>query len=112
EDDPAAARLDYDAHPDDERASARFRELTGDQLDAARAEDREQFLRTLDADELTEEEAEAWLRVIGDARLALASRIGITDDGWEAGVGPGDPPELLLVGWLGGVQDALVRALM
>jgi hypothetical protein len=112
EDDPAAARLSYDARPDDEDASRAFRELTADDLDQARRADRDAFLRTIDAAVLTDEEAEAWMRVIGDARLALAARIGITDDGWEASVRPGQPPELLLVGYLGGIQDALVRALM
>ncbi|NIR40764.1 MAG: DUF2017 family protein [Actinobacteria bacterium] len=98
DDDPAAARLAYDARPDDEDASRRFRELTADDLAEARR--------------LTDEEAESWMRVIGDARLALAARIGISEDGWEAGVAPGQPPELLLVSYLGGIQDALVQALM
>lgn len=112
DDDPAAARLAYDARPDDEDASRRFRELTADDLSEARRLDREAFMRTIDATLLTEEEAESWMRVIGDARLALAARIGISEDGWEAGVAPGQPPELLLVSYLGGIQDALVRALM
>jgi hypothetical protein len=110
--DPAIARLSYDARPDDGEASQRFRELTAGDLDEARRIDREAFLRTIDAQVITDDEAEAWMRVIGDARLALAARIGITDDGWEAGVGPGQPPELLLVSYLGGIQDALVRVLM
>ena len=110
--DPAAARLAYEARPDDEEASEKFRELTAGDLEEARSADRELFLRTISASHLSEEEAEAWMRVIGEARLVLAARIGITDDGWEVGVGPGDRPELLLVGYLGGIQDALVHVLM
>ena len=110
--DPASARLTYDARPDDADASRQFRDLTAADLDEARRSDREAFLRTVDSLVITDDEAEAWMRVIGDARLALAARIGITEDGWEAGVGPGQPPELLLVSYLGGIQDALVRVLM
>ena len=111
-DDPAIDRLSYDARPDDEAASERFRDLTASDLDEARAADRAAFVRTIAATRLTDDEAEAWMRVIGEARLALAARIGIRDDGWESATGPGDPPELLLVGYLGGIQDELVRVLM
>ena len=51
------------------------------------------------------------MRVIGEARLVLASRMGITDDGWEAELERGNDPELALLGWLGYLQDAAVETL-
>jgi len=112
-DDPAAARLNYRAHPDEPEADERFRRLTAQLLDDARAEDRRRFADTLRQDRLDIEEAEAWIRVIGEARLVLASRLGITEDGWEDGMDPATAsPQMLLLHVLGQVQDGLVQALL
>ncbi len=112
-DDPAVERLSYRAHPDDPEADDRFRSLTAGLLEEARAEDRRRFADTLRKDLLDFEEAEAWTRVIGEARLVLASRLNITEDGWETDVEPeGAPPQMLLLHVLGQVQDGLVHALI
>ena len=111
--DPAAERLNYQAHPDDAKADERFRKLTGQLLDDARAEDRRRFAETLRKDRLDIEEAEAWMRVIGEARLVLAARLGITEDGWEEDFDPENvPPQMLLLHVLGRVQEGLVEALL
>ncbi len=111
--DPAAARLAYRAHPDDPEANARFRSLTDGMLSEARRRDREAFAGSLAGASLERDTAEAWLRVVGEARLVLAARLGITDDGWDDGVVPETAsPEMLLLELLGHVQDDLVRALM
>ncbi len=49
------------------------------------------------------------MRVIGDARLAIAARIGIEDDRWESQQ-PTDP-QLLMVHYLTHLQGGLIEAL-
>ena len=53
------------------------------------------------------EDLEAFMRVVGEARLVLAARLGIEDDGWELEARP-DDPEMALLGLLGWVQDSAV----
>ena len=110
-DDPAAARLDPPAHREDPAASKRFRELVGDDLSRARARDRERLADRADAESLTLEEAEAWMRVIGEARLAIAARIGIEDESWETDRSLAESREGLTLQYLSYLQDSLVRAL-
>ncbi len=112
--DPAARRLSPPGVLDDPVADLEFRRLTGADLDAARSADRDRFEATVrTAETLSEADAEAWLRVIGDARLVLAARCGITvgdDDHWERAVE--DRPELGMVAWLGAIQELLVTTMM
>ena len=110
-DDPAAARLEPPAHREDPAASKRFRELVGDDLSRARARDRERLADRADAESLTLEEAEAWMRVIGEARLAIAARIGIEDESWETDRSLAESREGLTLQYLSYLQDSLVRAL-
>jgi hypothetical protein len=106
----ADGRFAYTAHPDDPEAEDGYRALLGNSLATARGEDRAVMTETLDAKDLDEEQAMAWMRVIGDARIALAHRVGIEDDGWEETQDPSDPETALLT-YLGYLQDTLVRAL-
>ena len=59
----------------------------------------------LDADE-----AESWLTVLGDSRLALAARLEITEPGWE--IDADDDPQRITLGFLSYLQDQLVSVLM
>lgn len=106
----AGGRFAYTAHPDDAEAEAGYRTLVGDSLATARSQDRATMAATLDARVLDGEAAMAWMRVIGDARIALAHRLGIEDDGWEETQDPTDPETALLM-YLGYLQDTLVGAL-
>jgi hypothetical protein len=111
-DDPAATRLHYVAHADDPDAEERFHDLTAGMLEEARASDRAAVRATLAAATLTGEEAESWLRVVGEARLVLAGRADVREDGWEEhGAPPGKAAEWALLHGLGYVQDRLVAAL-
>ena len=80
----------------------------------ARAADRERFAASLarlrDNPTLDFEEAEAWMVVLGDARLALGARLGITEPGWEEG--SLDDPDRIALGFLSYLQSQLVDALM
>lgn len=109
--DDAGGRLDYRVHPDDPLAEERYRELVGDSLDDLRAEDRTALLRSLAEPAISLEDAEAWMRVIGEARLVLAARLGITEDGWEDDADPSQNPEMALLTYLGFLQDRLIAVL-
>lgn len=105
---------------DEEELEADWQAMARPELEAQRSDMLATFSRTLEAGslrgrrwrvQLTGEEAEAWLVVINDARLALASVVGITDEScWETGPDPGDPASLLLF-YLGWLEEELVRAL-
>ena len=86
--DAAYARLHVATYPDDQAAQEDLEAITGPDLAEIRGSDRDRFLATIDRIEstggsLSADEAEGWLTVLGDARLALAARIGVTDPGWE-----------------------------
>lgn len=105
---PAAKRLDYVAHPEDLERQTEFADMTDDLLDQERKRDANRFTASLRADELDDDEAMAWVRLIGEARLILAARLGITDSGWEADEEV-DTPEVAMLHYLGWLQDGLIR---
>ncbi|MEO9138720.1 MAG: DUF2017 family protein, partial [Jatrophihabitans sp.] len=59
-----------------------------------------------------EEAATRWIQVINDMRLALGTRIGVTED--EPDFDPSDPDAQpwVVYYWLTAVQDSVVTALM
>lgn len=108
--DPAHARLHVEAYPDDAAAQDEMSEYSGSQLAEARAADRGRFVESIEHEVLTPDDAEAWLTVLGDTRLALAARIGIDEPGWE--IAEEDDPERITLGFLSYLQDQLVTVLM
>lgn len=110
--DPAATRLNPPAYTDDVAAQGDYEEFAGPQLAAMRDNDRQQFARSMSdyrkGQVISLEDAEAWLKVIGDARLALAARSGIHDAGWEQ---DNTQPMGPIISTLGFVQASLVQAL-
>jgi len=107
----AVTRLDYSAHPNDAEADSRYRELVAGDLEALRRGDRSGFESVVAGEPVDPEVIEAFMRVVGDARLVLADHLGIEDDGWEYEDRP-DDPELGLLGWLGYLQEMAVTVLM
>lgn len=107
----AGGRLDYRAHPTDADFEERYRELLGDTLEQGREHDRAELVAGVDARYIDLESAAAWMRVIGEARLVLAVRLGISEDGWEETADPEDSPEMALLTYLGFLQDRLVSVL-
>ncbi len=116
--DPAAERLEVAAYPDDDEAQAEYGRLMGPELDGDRLRDRSTMYSSLDDARrgpvnLSLAEANAWLMVINEARLTLASRLGIEEEGWglseDRQVLPS--PELALLVYLTEVQDDLIGAL-
>lgn len=115
-DDPS---LPVSPYPDDRIEDEQFRRLMASERDEARSADQSAVEVSLElASEgvvLSIAEAEAWLRVLGDARLVLAGRLGVTEGGWEDDDG-GDEQEgmavLHFLSWLqGGLTDVLLDEL-
>ena len=99
DDDPVRRRLFPDGYRDDDEAAAEFRDLTEAGLrddKAARAERCRAELPAGSGDlPLPPDAAERWLTVLNDLRLALGTRLGVTEDE-PAHYRPGRPsrPEL------------------
>jgi hypothetical protein len=64
--------------------------------------------------ELSEDETQAWLGVLNDARLALGTRLGVTEDTDYRRLDPDSPdaPSYAAYMWLTEVQSDLVETLM
>lgn len=79
-DDPATQRLQVPVYLDDPEANSEWWLFMGEELSIARAADRGVYRRVMDSDgklELTTEEADAFLRVLNEGRLALGARFGL-----------------------------------
>lgn len=135
--DPVLARLFPSAY-EDETLSTEFRRYTEASLREAKRADAQTLLETLGEPqphepggpggmggqgrpsrpgrvELTEEQAQAWLRALNDVRLALGTRLDVTEEVHTeiAGMPEDDPrfPAFVTYDWLTYLQDTLVRAL-
>lgn len=112
--DPAADRLDQSPYPEEPEAAAEFRRLMAEEMTQSRSADRSAFSVTVEQAPrgvtLSSGEAEAWLRVLGEARLVLAARLGISADGWEDDLPEQDPP-IALLHYLGFLQGSLAETL-
>jgi hypothetical protein len=115
-DDPVLARLLPEGHRGDPRLAADYRELTESALRSGKADDLATVRATLPTDggevRLDSDHAGAWLRTTNDLRLALGTRLEITEDT--------EPPDdvtdeashqLAVYYWLTALQGSLVDAL-
>ena len=118
-DDPALARLFPDAYLDDPESAAQFRRFTERTLRETKLAHATTALETLrrsgEKVTLSSDEAMAWLGALNDVRLALGTRLGVTEDSLdELGALPDDDPRAAtfhIYDWLTFLQDSLVRAL-
>ena len=102
----------------DDQLDAEYVEMTGASLEEEHVAALDAFAESLDGGELRrrswravldEDAALAWLSATNDARLVLASAVGIRHESdWE--VAPSDPATAALH-YLGWVQEALLAAL-
>ncbi|GGF57435.1 hypothetical protein GCM10011519_34240 [Marmoricola endophyticus] len=130
--DPVLARLFPTAYdePQDEEAAGDFRRFTEQSLRDGKARAAAAVIDTLEESglpdnppdgmfidvELDAPQAQTWLRAFNDMRLAIGTRLEVTDgdeDVWES-LPEDDPraPVHEIYDWLGFVQETLVRALM
>jgi hypothetical protein len=125
-DDPVLRRLLPDAYRDDATAAVEFRRLTEGDLRATKLEALSRITRDLSASgvshrsgsirlDLDEESAAAWLPALTDIRLALGTRIDVTEDmddeRMRLSVDSPRYAEIATYDWLSWLQDAMVRAL-
>ncbi len=115
--DPVIARLLPDGHRSDPELAADYRELTEASLRSGKADD----LATVRASlpdgggevRLDPEQAAAWLRSSNDLRLALGTRLDITEDTEPPEEITGEEDQQLAVYyWLTALQGSLVDALV
>lgn len=117
--DPVLARLLPDAYQDDPEAAGEFRRYTESSLREAKKYFAETLLETLPPNggrvKLTADQARDWLRALNDVRLMFGVRLEVTEDFEEqfASLDPQDPrvAAFEVYGWLGAMQESLVRAI-
>jgi hypothetical protein len=122
-DDPVLRRLFPDAYPHDPAASSDFRRYTSRDLRGKKVDDAQVVLRDLAATSggsrdlrIDPADAAAWLRTLTGVRLAVATRLGITDteSAEELAELPDEDPRSYLVSvydWLGFAQETLIGSL-
>jgi len=118
--DPALARLLPDGYRDDPTAAGELRRLTESSLRADKVRNAQVVLDGLPASggsvTLSDEEAQqAWLRALNDVRLALGTRLDVTEDLDLIAEVSAEPDStrsyaLVVYDWLGWLQETLIRS--
>jgi Domain of unknown function (DUF2017) len=115
-DDPVLERLLPDGHRSDPEIAAEYREMTESALRSGKADDLATVRATLPEAggevRLDADQAAAWLRTTNDLRLALGTRLEISEDTEMPDDVTGEEGQQLAVYyWLTAVQGSLVDAL-
>lgn len=119
-DDPAMARLFPDAYPDDPEASLDFRRFTQRSLQETKLAHARTVLQALSKSgekiTLGSGDIPSWLGFLNDARLAIGTRIEITEDNHDelADLPEDDPRHGMfhVYDWLTYLQESLVQLLL
>jgi Domain of unknown function (DUF2017) len=116
-DDPVLVRLLPDGHRSDAEIAADYRELTESALRSGKTDDLAMVRATLPDGggelRLDADQAGAWLRTSNDLRLALGTRLDITEDTEPPDdVTSEEEQQLAVYYWLTGLQGSLVDALV
>jgi hypothetical protein len=116
-DDPVVARLLPDGHRSDPAIAADYREMTESALRTAKTDDLATMRATLPEGggelRLDSDQAGAWLRTSNDLRLALGTRLDVTEDTEPPDdVTSEEEQQLAVYYWLTGLQGSLVDALV
>jgi uncharacterized protein DUF2017 len=115
--DDVLRRLNPAAYRDDPEAEEEFRSLTEASLRTSRSERigacRADLAAGADLELSDPDAGKRWIQVLNDLRLALGTRLGITEDD-DPDLDPTDPaaqPRVVYY-WLTAVQDSVVQGLM
>jgi len=113
--DPARDRMMPRVYADDENSSRDFDRFAEKERGEARSQDRETFNDGLDnavggTMTLTDADAAAWARVLGEARIVISARKGIFESGMPDE--SGSDAEVALVMFLGVIQEELVGQML
>jgi len=119
-DDPALARLFPDAYRDDPEASLEFRRFTQRSLQETKLAHARTVLHTLSTSgekiTLGAGDIPSWLGFLNDARLAIGTRIEISEENHDelAGLPEDDPRHGMfhVYDWLTYLQESLVQLLL
>ena len=109
--DPVVQRLYPAAYRDDEAAEREYRELTESSLREEQAERLAACRADLASGTEIGLDAEAgtrWIQALNDLRLAVGTRLGVTEDD----VPSGEHESRMIYYWLTHLQDDIVQALM
>jgi Domain of unknown function (DUF2017) len=114
--DPVMARLLPEGHRGDPELAADYRELTESSLRAGKTDDLAVVRATLPEDggevRLDRDQAGAWLRSSNDLRLAMGTRLDITEDTEPPDeIADEQDQQLAVYYWLTALQGSLVDAL-
>jgi hypothetical protein len=114
--DPVMARLLPDGHRGDPELAADYRELTESSLRDGKTDDLAVVRATLPEDggevRLDRDQAGAWLRSSNDLRLAMGTRLDITEDTEPPDeIADEEDQQLAVYYWLTALQGSLVDAL-
>jgi hypothetical protein len=117
--DPVLARLLPDAYRDEPEMAGEFRRYTESSLREAKKYFAQAVLDTLPENggqlRLSGDQARDWMRALNDVRLAFGVRLEVTEEFEDqlAALDPEDPKVAAfeVYGWLGAVQESLVRAM-
>lgn len=114
-DDPVEGRLFPAAYESDEDAGE-YRSMVEDDLRRGKLESLDAVEGVLDAagkvnTVLTPDQVDAWLTVLTDLRLAIGTRLEVTEEAMSKDVDPDDPraPTMSLLHWLGWTQEMLLE---
>jgi hypothetical protein len=125
-DDPARERLFPRAYldPTEEQAEQEWQELVHPDLLAGRLEALERLAATVEGAQAARrdrvvvhvgpDDVQAWLSVLNDARLALGTRLGVTDDTDVSELTADDPDAAIVAAytWLTYLEGELVETLL
>ena len=108
-DSPALRRLFPPPYGDDDERNAGYAVLAGSELVERRLAALEVIETTIDAETLTEEQLQTWMRSVNDLRLVLGTLLDIRDD--EQPVSGADETMVAVYEYLGQLLELTVQAL-
>ena len=111
-DEPAVYRLFPPAYDDDPASNLEYHQLVGESLLDGKLAALGVLERTAHADQLGEDELDAWLGAIESLRLVLGTELDVREETLGA-IAPTDPNayRLAVYQWLSWLQEEVVQAL-
>jgi Domain of unknown function (DUF2017) len=110
-DDPSLVRVFPPAYPDDDKLDEEYRRLMRDDLLSGRFADLDVIEDTVDAERLSADQAEAWMRALNSLRLVLGTRLDVTEDMERPDPDDPDAPSYAVYEYLSYLVNELVDAL-
>jgi Domain of unknown function (DUF2017) len=110
--DPGLRRLFPPAYEKDEESEDEYRRLMHGELLAGRREALQVLAETARSERLSDEQLDAWLRALTDLRLALGTRLEVTEETYDQDIDPEHPQafELSVFVYLSWLQEHAVAA--